>query len=638
MLKKLVNKEKKERKQFPKKIEKNWINYKKIFFISLKILLFLIFPFLILILADFLTRLDINKVFAAINSNFVVYSFSYFLIFLVFSFLYVIIWRFSFFATAFLFWTLSLINHFKSTILDEPFYPSDIFIHSWASGSLLTFVKIKFDSVFIWAILVAIIFCTVLFFVFKWTKINKKLRIWVWIFLLLANSYIFFDNDFRVYWLQKTVWLNAEWLARRQKYNYDTNWFIAWFFVNIWNVNIKKPANYNEKTINDLVLKYSKIWEKKEIKKPNVIFILSEAFWDVTQLPGIYYSTNPTVNFNKIKKDWVYGNLISPTFWWKTALVEFEILTWNSIKYLPFWSIPYQQYIKKPIPSVVQEFKKNWYQTLALHTYEKKFFNRDEAYKYIWFDKYIWVEDLKNPKYKWPFVSDEEFTDQVITNFKNKDKNKPLFLFWITMQNHFTYEWEKYKNLEIKATWSWISDKSINMLNNYSQWVMDADKQLGRLVDFVKKQKEPTVIVFFWDHLGSMGENYYTYWETWLIYSQNDDNWSDKEKKKMYSTEFLIWDNYSKNKKNIWNIWATYLGNYLLDYVWLENKNPYFNYLSYEFDNCAVVNSKQLLMVKNWETKHNISDLWENCKNTDLTHQLFQYDILFGNNFLEKYK
>ncbi|MDD2515788.1 MAG: LTA synthase family protein [Candidatus Gracilibacteria bacterium] len=504
---------------------------------------------------------------------------------------------------------------------------------------MLKFVKIGFDAVFIELIIFAFVVCLAYFFLFKGIKINKKLRIGLGLFLVLINGYIIFNNDFRVHKLQYLTGLNAEGLSRRQQYNYDHNGFIAGFFVNIGNVNIKKPANYNEKTINELVQKYSKVGNNSEIKKPNVIFILSESFWDITQLPNVSFSSNPIINFNEIKKNSTTGNFISPTFGGKTALVEFEILTGNSIKYLPFGSIPYQQYIKKPVLSVVQEFRKNGYQTLALHTFEKIFFNRVGAYPFLGFDKFIGIEDLKNPKYKGPFVSDEEFTDQVINNFKNKDLTKPLFLLGITMQNHFTYEGEKYKNLEIKTTGTGISAKSINILNNYSQGIMDADKQLGRLIKFLKEQKEPTIVVFFGDHLGSMGENYLTYKETGFISPKENNNGADEENKKMYSTEFLIWNNYSQKQenKNIGNIGATYFGNYLLDYIGFQNKNPYYNYLSDEYNNCVQANSEQILLDKNGSFVLDISTLGDNCKDIDNIHNLFQYDILFGGNFNGKW-
>lgn len=73
-----------------------------------------------------------------------------------------------------------------------------------------------------------------------------------------------------------------------------------------------------------------------------------------------------------------------------------------------------------------------------------------------------------------------------------------MFLFGISMQNHFTYEGEKYPEYDVSFTSSGnLSGKSMQILKNYAQGLSDADKSLGKLVDYVRSQKEPTVVVFF---------------------------------------------------------------------------------------------------------------------------------------------
>jgi phosphoglycerol transferase MdoB-like AlkP superfamily enzyme len=135
-------------------------------------------------------------------------------------------------------------------------------------------------------------------------------------------------------------------------------------------------------------------------KQPNVVLILSESFWDVPQMKNVRFDPDPIPNFRSISSTFGGGRLISPTFGGKTALVEFEILTGNSMALLPKGSVPYQQYLKNPIPSVVWEFKKNGYETVAVHTYEKTFFNRANAYPLLGFDAFIGKEDLSHPKYR----------------------------------------------------------------------------------------------------------------------------------------------------------------------------------------------------------------------------------------------
>lgn len=534
------------------------------------------------------------------------------------------------------FFIFSLINHFKVLILWEPFYPVDIFVNAGSSKELLNFVKPWSETYLIYSFLFLALIFAIHFLIFRKTKISRKIRIILLLLFLPSNYYIFASEDFRVYELQKLTGLNVEWLSWQQKYNYDNNWFVVWFYTNLGNIFIKKPDNYNRQEIQNILSKIpeTKISNEKNIK-PDIIFILSEAFWDISKLSNIEFSENPIKNFDNLKKDFSNGSLLSPTYGWKTAMVEYEMLTANLVKYLPFWSIAYQQYIKKPIPSIAWELKANWYETLAVHSYEKSFFNREKTYPFLWFDKFIWQEDMAGALYKWPFISDKEFTDEIIENYDKKSDN-PKFIFSISMQNHFPYNWEKFKKneLDINITKSNLSEASKQIVTNYAQWLKDADKELQRLIDHVKASNKPTVIIFFWDHLGALWDSYFTYKETGFVSGDSETKWSKEEMLKMYSTPYLIWDNIWLKKDDQKYIWSQFLWNYILDLLHIKKTNKYFNYVSNIYNNCISGNSKKLIMNKNYEIIDNLISLNENCKSIDKDNYTLQYDILFWENYL----
>lgn len=619
------------------KIE-NW-NYRKYSVIFWKVLVFLLIPFLLALLLEFIQKWSIETVFNLVKNNAVVFLFSYFIILLLFaSFFFIIgpnLWVWVYFIIFFVF---SLINHFKVLILWEPFYPVDIFVNAGSSKQLFNFIKPWNETYLIYSFLILILLFTVHYLVFRKTKVSWKIRIILLLLLLPSNYYIFASEDFRVYELQKLTWLNVEWLSWQQKYNYDNNWFVVWFYTNLGNIFIKKPDNYNRQEIQNILSKVPEITNNQENKvKPDIIFILSEAFWDISKLPNIEFSENPLKNFDNLKKDFSNGLLLSPTYGGKTAMVEYEMLTANLVKYLPFWSIAYQQYIKKPIPSIVWELKNNWYETLAVHSYEKSFFNREKTYPFLWFDKFIWQEDMAVAWYKWPFISDKEFTDEIIKNYDKKN-NSPKFIFGISMENHFPYNWEKFKKneLDISITKSNLSEASRQIVTNYTQGLKDADKELQRLIEHVKASNKPTVIVFFWDHLGALWDSYFTYNETWYVKSDSETKWTKEEILKMYSTPYLIWDNIWLKKDDQKYIWSQFLWNYILDLLNIKKTNKYFNYVSNIYNNCITGNSKKLIMDKNYEVMLNLSSLKNECKNIDIDNYTLQYDILFWENYITK--
>lgn len=359
------------------------------------------FPFLVVLFTEYASSGNIGSVLDFISGNTASFLFSYSLVFLVFSLLFLLLGRIAFFLSFFLFVILATISFYKNKILNDYLFPTDIFIFGGSPGQFSSFLHIEFSREFIGMIALGTIITILYFHHFRAFRWERWWRALASIGLLLFSTYVFSSENFRLYALKSAVGYNIEDVAWRQKFNYEHNGFITAFFINLGNIYVKKPDNYSEEAI-DAVLKDIKGQDAAngQTIKPNVVFILSEAFWDITKIPGISFGKDPLVNFRKLKKEGTSGNVIAPTYGGKTQWTEFELLTGNMMKFLPFGSMPYEQYVKKPLPSIVREFKKNGYETIGLHTYEKTFFNRDKAYPLLGFDTFFGVEDLVDPKYK----------------------------------------------------------------------------------------------------------------------------------------------------------------------------------------------------------------------------------------------
>lgn len=612
-------------------IQKFYNKYNKL----IKISLFFLFPLILVLCVELIQKWSILSLWEFILWSSRSLLFSYFIVFIVFYLLYLLIGRHAFYTTFFFFLGLSIINLLKRQILWEPLYLTDILAQASQSGDIASFVHFKISVLIILFFLFIFILNFIYFRLFKDFKIRKitiKLPLFILFFLLFY--FVIVTNGFREKYLIKVIWYDLDRVNWRQNYNYDTNWFITAFYINISNAYIKKPEGYSRENIEKIVKSVKKetisnLDDKTD--KPDFIFILSEAFFDLSRIKWIDFGLDLTPNLHKLQTETYHWKMISPTFWGKTALVEFELMSGDLIKNLPVWSIPYTQYVNRDIPAIPWIMKANWYETLAIHTYQKKFFNRNNAYPHMWIDKFIAEEDIKNPVYKWPFISDNTFVNELIKHLNSDDKNK--FIMWISMQNHFSYE-NKYKKEELSVKLKKSYDPKVDdILTNYAQGIHDADASLWKLLEYLKTRKKHTIVLFFWDHLPNLWDNNIWYTKTNYIKEAEEKKWETNDLQNMYSPDFLIWSNkWEFKNKNLWYIGSSYLWNYVLDLAWIKNKWTYFNYITEEFS-CLQANSPVLSNTKEtWLIRNKYR---KSCLDYDRNHAILQYDSLFGKGYMK---
>ena len=141
--------------------------------------------------------------------------------------------------------------------------------------------------------------------------------------------------------------------------------------------------------------------------------------------------------------------MFSPEFGGMTANVEFEALTGFSNAFLPYGSIPYQQYVRGPVPSLANFFRSEGYETTAIHPFEGWFWNREHVYDAFGFDRFLSIEKLPPMASRGPLVSDDALTDEII---KRADATeRPFFTFAVSLQGHGPYEPNRYRDARVKV-------------------------------------------------------------------------------------------------------------------------------------------------------------------------------------------
>lgn len=321
------------------------------------------------------------------------------------------------------------------------------------------------------------------------------------------------------------------------------------------------------------------------VEKPNVIVIMSEAFTDPTTWDNIVFSDDPVPNLHRLQETATSGNIITPEFGGNTCNPEFEFLTGFPLYFAASGDIPFAKmdtYIPRTdTRALPQIFKRNGYKTIGVHTYHGWFFNRVSVYPRLGFDNFISIEAMPDAPLKGRFTSDEYFTDKIIEQIENTEE--PLFLYGISMQNHFEYYPNKFQKLDVSCTSDRLDDFQTQCADAYLQGVYDADKQLGRLIEYLEQSGKPTIVYFFGDHLPILGEPPTIHNDLDYISSSQMEDWNLDENYRMFTTPYIMWANYELPEHN-WKDMSTYfIGPLILDLTGLD-KNIYFDFLSNAYE------------------------------------------------------
>lgn len=528
------------------------------------------------------------------------------------------------------------INFFKCKFRNEPFLPWDL-KSSAELSSIMPQLKIEPTKAmfFCFLIYIALIFYSRQLRIKNNTGKSTSIIARSFAFIIIiffGTQYInlTFYND-KI--LNKFSMYINNW---EQTETYNNNGAVSAFVLNSINLSIEEPKDYSEHTVNKLCdeIKQKSTDEnisENKIKRPNIIVIMSEGFWDVTQLPGIEFESELLPTLKELRKNYISGSIFSPKFGGGTSNVEFEALTGFANQFLPPNSVPYEQYILKPTFSTAQYLKSKGYQTLAIHSNNREFWNRNTAYKNMYFDRFIAEDNFDNPELKRGLISDMEVSKKIISEYElnKKSNDKPWFNFTVTMQNHMAYSSDKWEKEDIvKFTAENISDSSEDGLKDLATGLNYSDKALKYLIDYFEGIEDPTIIVFFGDHMNQLGSSTEEIFEA-TGYLNSDYTELDKSYK-LYKTPIVIWNNYTDINYDMGDISSFQIMPEVMKLFNLDMPS-YFNFLN-EVKNNSRGFARNVVLDNNgkpsYEPNNIQSILYDKLK-------LIQYDHMFGKRYAE---
>ncbi len=362
------------------------------------------------------------------------------------------------------------------------------------------------------------------------------------------------------------------------------------FMASVFNTGITEPNDYNEKTITE-------ISNNREITKnetgraedelPNIIFIQLESYFDVNEAEFFTTSEDACPNLHAMYDQYSSGYFKVPSVGAGTANTEFEVLTGMNLRYFGPGEYPYKTVLKNQVSeSAATALAELGYGTHALHNNGGNFYSRAKVFNNIGFDSYTskeFMNILQMTENGW--AKDDILIQHIMDSMDSTEQQD--FVFGISVQGHGDYPEEK-KIENPKILVEGIEDEAIrNKWEYYVNQVYEMDQFAGNLVKAVEERKEPSVIVFYGDHLPTMGLKA-----------------EDLKSRYLYNTNYVIWDNIGLKKEDR-NIPSYQIMSDVLDRLDIHS-GTVFNYHQ-----------------ERRKTKNYLADL-----------ELLQYDILYGDQYV----
>lgn len=328
-------------------------------------------------------------------------------------------------------------------------------------------------------------------------------------------------------------------------FSHETNGFALNLYLQWKDISIKEPTDYALEELKNLQGKYSsdKVVTDEQQQYPNIIAIMNESFADLRVLGE--YSTNIEVlpYLDSLSKNTVKGTLYSSVYGGNTANSEYEFLTGCSIAYFSERVVPYQLFMNEQRPSLISQMKDIGYETVFMHPYRSYSWNRPSVYSALGVDEMIYEEDMDNLEYIRFYASDASQYEYV-KKYLESDRDKPLFLFDVTVQNHGGYTGE-IPELPEKVTITG-HEGQYTETENYLTLAHESDRALGEFLTYLENYAEPTIVVFYGDHQPAIETGFIE-----MAMNKNESDFTLEDRQKMYQVPFFIWSNYDMEEETI---------------------------------------------------------------------------------------
>lgn len=400
--------------------------------------------------------------------------------------------------------------------------------------------------------------------------------------------------------------------AHYSYYPETVNWSVAGTAVyNYYNLCTladiipSKPEDYSAETIASAEESFTELQPSGDGDvEPNVVLIMAESLFDVTQLEDVTFNLDPTQTISQYQ----VGSIVSPWYGGGTACVEYEGLTGFSNFFYLRDLCAYTTYLndtKQSLPSLASEFSQAGYSTTAIHLSDPNFYNRRVVYQIMGFDAFNCIADYQfdeGDKTADGFIKDECLFQIIQDQLESSDE--PQFIFAVTIEGHGPYN-GKYQETDVQITDSPLSSASEYELEQYAQTVKEVDDSLNEFIEYLQSSDRPTIVYVWGDHLPN-------------ITAFDELNYMDSSLYAKYTTPFIAYSNYSDIDVDVEYMTPNQIAPQILRDAGIPHSS-YYDYIYSLREDYPVIHHDYTVDLDSERLE---------------TYWMIQYDLMFGQQYL----
>lgn len=393
------------------------------------------------------------------------------------------------------------LNYKKLESLSAPLLYDDLFFfRDWLSSYRVfsEYISIRASKVTILIVLVSFVL---------WVYIKEKPVLKLLprlLFLLLPMLLIsWYVNTWNINAVYKNLGIVDR--AWSQIENQKHNGVYTVFVLSAYNIEQELPEQDLE-VLSELHRSRSEFNEKTDSVKPDIIFYLSEALFDV----GILSDYDDCEMFKarcELQHNATTGSFDAPTFGGGTTRTEFAVITGvDVLRFKKYLNIPYRKVMHQQANSIAWELKNNGYRTVAIHPNHAEFYSRNIAMPNLGFDEFISRDKFTRlSKPNGTYVNDADLNQQILAILQSSDQ--PVFIMAISIENHGPWgkrnirEPEKLQQIKVPSQ---LDPKSQRQLREYIYHTQYAEQALIELYDHIQNSDKPAALFFYGDHLPAL--------------------------------------------------------------------------------------------------------------------------------------